>query len=156
MFRYAGAGRKRVTAPASVRVYGTASFAPEPVIALPLPLPPLPPPASAIAPTKCIILACAAHYGIKPLDIISVRRTADVVLPRQVGMYLTRECTKRSWHEIGKSFGGRDHTTILYGWRKISRLIESDEGLRADIEAIRQAAGVERTANPAATAEKAP
>lgn len=62
-------------------------------------------------------------FGIDRLDIISSRRTAVVILPRQIAMYLCRTYTTRSMPDIGRQFGGRDHTTILHGYRKICRLL---------------------------------
>jgi len=75
---------------------------------------------------------------VPALDIFSRRRTADIVRVRQIGMYLARECTLRSFCQIGFDFD-RDHATVLYGWRKIARLIQTDDSLRADVETIRQA-----------------
>lgn len=66
-------------------------------------------------------------------DMLSARRTKDVVRPRQIAMYLAKMLTPKSLPEIGRGFGGRDHTTILHAVRKIARLVEEDAELAADI-----------------------
>jgi hypothetical protein len=89
---------------------------------------------------KDIQRACAAHYEVPVSDILSERKTACVVRPRQVGMYLAKELTPRSLPYIGREFGGRDHTTVLHAVRKIARLLaDGDEKLQADVDAIRAA-----------------
>ena len=64
----------------------------------------------------------ASHYSVTRADILSSRRTATVVKPRQVAMYLSKALTLRSLPEIGRRFGGRDHTTVLHAVRKIEGL----------------------------------
>lgn len=86
-----------------------------------------------------IIRVVANHYLVSPLDIISARRTATVVRPRQVAMYLAKTLTLNSLPEVGRRFGGRDHTTVLHAVRKIGALIEVDPILRAEIEELRMA-----------------
>jgi chromosomal replication initiator protein len=61
-----------------------------------------------------------------------------VALPRQVAMFLIREETESSLPEIGEILGGRDHTTVMYGCDKIGDLIETDDGLRRQVKAIRE------------------
>lgn len=68
----------------------------------------------------------AEHFGLTIRDLQSQRRTQDVVHPRQLAMYLTRELTDLSLPRIGEHFGGRDHTTIHYGHEKITRRIRED------------------------------
>lgn len=70
--------------------------------------------------------AVAEHFGVERSDILSARRTREVVRPRQVAMYLSKKLTLKSLPELGRRFGGRDHTTVLHGARKIERLIKSD------------------------------
>lgn len=70
-------------------------------------------------------------------DIKSARRTDNVVKPRQIAMYLAKELTQRSLPDIGRRFGGRDHTTVLHAVRKIRENIKTDAGLAAQIEAIK-------------------
>ena len=83
-----------------------------------------------------IQLACAKYYGVTLHDILSARRTANIVRPRQVGMYLAKTLTPRSHPDIGRKFGGRDHTTAIFGFRKIERLLETDGDLQEDVAAI--------------------
>lgn len=66
------------------------------------------------------------HFKVKRNDLCSARRFAHIVLPRQVGYYLATELTSLSMPKIGRRFGGRDHTTVLSGKRKIARMISSD------------------------------
>ncbi len=80
--------------------------------------------------------AVSRHYDVSLMDILSDRRTARVVRPRQVAMYLTKKLTLRSLPEIGRRFGHRDHTTVLHGVRKIEQLIPKDGELAADVDAI--------------------
>lgn len=79
----------------------------------------------------------AEHYGVKRFDIISQRRTANIVRPRQVAMYLTKQLTLRSLPDIGRRFGGRDHTTVLHAVKKMERLVAVDAALASTIAAIR-------------------
>jgi hypothetical protein len=78
--------------------------------------------------------AVADFYDVKVHDINAQRRTANIVRPRQVGYYLCKMKTLKSLPEIGRNFGGRDHTSILSGIRKIERLLMVDEDLNADID----------------------
>lgn len=80
--------------------------------------------------------AVCERYGVTMVDLSSVRRTANIVLPRQVAMYLCRELTLRSLPEIGRRFGMRDHTTVLHATRKIHSLRSTDEKLDADLVAL--------------------
>jgi hypothetical protein len=84
-----------------------------------------------------IVSVCASVYGVSYLDIVSARRTLDVIWPRQVAMYLSKEMTPRSLPEIGRVIGNRDHTTVLHGVRKITALIGSDLKLRASVDKAR-------------------
>ena len=74
----------------------------------------------------------ADYYHVKRSDMLSKRRTRNVVRPRQMAMYLCRELTNHSLPEIGEAFGGRDHTTVLHGWRKIRELVASNEEIARD------------------------
>lgn len=66
-------------------------------------------------------------FGLTKVLINSERRTHDIVIPRQIAMYLCKELTTRSLPEIGRRFGGRDHTTVLHAVRKIAARIATDE-----------------------------
>lgn len=80
----------------------------------------------------------ATHYSVSRADILSSRRTANVVRPRQIAMYLAKVLTLRSLPEIGRRFGGRDHTTVLHAVRKIENLSHSDAGLSEEIELLKR------------------
>lgn len=82
--------------------------------------------------------AVARHYGVSRQDILSARRTADIVRPRQVAAYLAKTMTLRSLPEIGRRMGQRDHTTILSSVRKITRLLETDEHLAETVKLLTQ------------------
>jgi Bacterial dnaA protein helix-turn-helix len=70
------------------------------------------------------------------LELISARRTTDVVRPRQIAMFLAKDLTPHSLPVIGRKFGGRDHATVLHAVRKIEALRVSDDALAADLDAI--------------------
>ncbi|MFG1477045.1 chromosomal replication initiator protein DnaA [Xanthobacter sp. V4C-4] len=86
-----------------------------------------------------ILRIVAKHYNVSRADILSQRRTANVVKPRQVAMYLAKTLTLRSLPEIGRRFGGRDHTTVLHAVRKIDRLMGTDRALADEIEVLKRA-----------------
>jgi chromosomal replication initiator protein len=79
------------------------------------------------------------HFNIKLADLLSPRRARAVARPRQVAMYLAKLLTTRSLPEIGRRFGGRDHTTIMHGVRKIEELLPADPSLNEDIEILKRA-----------------
>lgn len=78
----------------------------------------------------------ADHFNLKQADLLSERRTRSVARPRQIAMYLCKQHTTRSYPDIGRRFGGRDHTTVLHGVRKIEALIATDEQIARDVEAL--------------------
>lgn len=80
----------------------------------------------------------ARQYNVSRADLLSSRRTANVVRPRQVAMYLAKVLTLRSLPEIGRRFGGRDHTTVLHAVRKIEHLAGNDNALADEIEALKR------------------
>jgi chromosomal replication initiator protein len=80
----------------------------------------------------------ANHYSVSKADILSSRRTASVVRPRQVAMYLSKALTLRSLPEIGRRFGGRDHTTVLHAVRKIESLTSDDATLAGEIDLLKR------------------
>jgi len=80
----------------------------------------------------------ARQYNVSRADLLSSRRTANVVRPRQVAMYLAKILTLRSLPEIGRRFGGRDHTTVLHAVRKIESLAGSDNAFAEEIEALKR------------------
>src|SRR5215211_7277138 len=81
----------------------------------------------------------AAAYGCKRRDVLGERRTASVGRPRQIGMFIAKRLTHRSRSEIGRRFGGRDHTTVLHALNKIERLVETDPAVNAEIAALETA-----------------
>jgi chromosomal replication initiator protein len=80
----------------------------------------------------------ARQYNVSRADLLSSRRTANVVRPRQVAMYLAKTLTLRSLPEIGRRFGGRDHTTVLHAVRKIENLVGNDAMLADEIEILKR------------------
>src|SRR5436190_772536 len=80
----------------------------------------------------------ARQYNVSRADLLSSRRTANVVRPRQVAMYLAKTLTLRSLPEIGRRFGGRDHTTVLHAVRKIETLVSKDVALSEEVESLKR------------------
>jgi len=80
----------------------------------------------------------ANHYNVSRADILSSRRTATVVRPRQIAMYLAKSLTLRSLPEIGRRFGGRDHTTVLHAVRKIEGMVTKDQELAGELDHLRR------------------
>ncbi|WP_342359927.1 chromosomal replication initiator protein DnaA [Terrarubrum flagellatum] len=80
----------------------------------------------------------ATHFNVSRADILSSRRTANVVRPRQIAMYLSKTLTLRSLPEIGRRFGGRDHTTVLHAVRKVDDLLSRDGTLREEVELLKR------------------
>ncbi len=80
----------------------------------------------------------ATRYNVSRADILSERRTAAVVKPRQIAMYLSKALTPRSLPEIGRRFGGRDHTTVLHAVRKIEKAISEDRSLHDEVDLLKR------------------
>ena len=80
----------------------------------------------------------AEHFNIRLSEMTSERRARAVARPRQVAMYLAKQLTTRSLPEIGRKFGGRDHTTVMHAVRKIEELALSDRALAEDVELLRR------------------
>ncbi|EQD73985.1 chromosomal replication initiator protein DnaA, partial [mine drainage metagenome] len=78
----------------------------------------------------------ADYYKIKVSDMFSKKRTRNLARPRQMAMALAKEITSLSLPDIGESFGGRDHTTVLHACRKIQELCGSDQTTQRDFEAL--------------------
>lgn len=83
-----------------------------------------------------ILKVVGRHYNVAKSDLLSPRRARNVVVPRQVGMYLAKKLTSRSLPEIGRRFGGRDHSTVLHAVRKIDEQMRSDENLAKDVATL--------------------
>ena len=80
----------------------------------------------------------ASHFNIRTSDMHSARRARSVARPRQVAMYLAKQLTSRSLPEIGRKFGGRDHTTVMHAVKKIEELTERDASFAEDVELLRR------------------
>ncbi len=79
------------------------------------------------------------HFNIRLSDLIGPKRVRTFARPRQIAMYLSKQLTSRSLPEIGRRFGGRDHTTVMHGVRKIEELMQKDSQLADDLELLRRA-----------------
>lgn len=86
---------------------------------------------------SAIIAATAHHYGIAEVDIVSRRRTWDCSKPRQMAMYVCKKLTPRSYPEIGRRMGDKDHTTVLHAVRRAEERVANDPVAAADYEAIK-------------------
>ncbi len=85
-----------------------------------------------------IMRRVADHYCLRLSDMTSARRARAVARPRQVAMYLAKTLTAKSLPEIGRRFGGRDHTTVMHAVRKIEQLSETDASIAEDLELLRR------------------
>jgi chromosomal replication initiator protein len=83
----------------------------------------------------------AEHFNMRVADMHSERRARAVARPRQVAMFLSKELTQRSLPEIGRKFGGRDHTTVMHAVKKVVELMANDHGFAEDIELLRRTLG---------------
>lgn len=92
------------------------------------------PPRPSITLIKRIV---GAHFDVTETDLISERRTANLVRPRQMAMYLCKTMTLRSLPEIGRRFGHRDHTTVLHAVRKLERLVAEDMDVAETVLALK-------------------
>jgi chromosomal replication initiator protein len=82
--------------------------------------------------------AVASCFHIKIADLKSRRRSKTLVHPRQIAMYLCRELTDASFPEIGRLFGGKDHTTIMHACRQIMKAKESDSVLNQTLDGLKE------------------
>ena len=80
----------------------------------------------------------SAHFNVRIADMHSARRARAVARPRQVAMYLSKQLTSRSLPEIGRKFGGRDHTTVMHAVRKVEELKATDSSFAEDVELLRR------------------
>jgi len=80
----------------------------------------------------------AEHFNIRLTDMYSARRARAVARPRQVAMYLSKQLTARSLPEIGRKFGGRDHTTVMHAVKKVEELRQTDAGFAEDVDLLRR------------------
>ena len=70
--------------------------------------------------------------------VIPIEKIQNIVLARQVAMYLSREMTDNSLPRIGKEFGGKDHTTVIHAYEKIKSMVDTDDNLRLEIQSIKK------------------
>ena len=80
--------------------------------------------------------AVASHFGVTPADICSKRRTQSVVRPRHVAMYLAKTMTTRSLPDIGRRFGGRDHSTVIHAVNKVTAMLDAGDPVADDIDRL--------------------
>ncbi|PCG08170.1 chromosomal replication initiator protein DnaA [Sphingomonas ginsenosidimutans] len=80
--------------------------------------------------------AVADHFEMKPLDLVSARRARAVARPRQIAMYLAKRLTTRSLPEIGRKFGGRDHSTVIHAVRRIEELRDTDRDVDGAVRVL--------------------
>jgi chromosomal replication initiator protein len=80
----------------------------------------------------------AEHFNIRLSDLIGPKRLRAYARPRQVAMWLAKQLTNRSLPEIGRKFGGRDHTTVMHGVRRIDELSAADSQLSDELELLRR------------------
>lgn len=79
----------------------------------------------------------AAHFDLPIIEMTSARRSRQVARPRQIAMYLARELTPKSLPDIGRLFGGRDHTTVIWAIKQVESLIEADAEIANDVDLLR-------------------
>ncbi len=85
-----------------------------------------------------VLATVAKFFGVSQDNMVSKNRTKDIVLPRQVAMYLLREQSGISLPRIGQVFGGRDHTTVIYACDKVATMIETDDKIRRQVLELRE------------------
>jgi chromosomal replication initiator protein len=83
----------------------------------------------------------ADYFNVRLADLLSARRARAVARPRQVAMYLSKQFTARSLPEIGRKFGGRDHTTVMHAVKRIDELRASDSALDDDLQHLNRILG---------------
>lgn len=87
---------------------------------------------------QLIISVVAEHYGLTTIDLVSQKKNKELVVPRQIAMYLCREMTDTPFKKIGELLGGRDHTTIMHGHDKISTELKTNTQLQSTIDTIKK------------------
>jgi chromosomal replication initiator protein len=81
--------------------------------------------------------AVSKYYNVTVADLKGKKRVKQIVYPRQIAMYLSREMTDNSLPKIGKSFGGKDHTTVIHAHEKIGQELKTDDQLQTDIRELK-------------------
>jgi chromosomal replication initiator protein len=90
-------------------------------------------------PIEEIVKIVCAKLGVKIADIKSLRKNKNIAFARQIAMYLARKLTPASFPDIGEKIGKRDHSTVIYAYNKIEKLLETDAKCRELIEEIEEA-----------------
>lgn len=90
---------------------------------------------------RTIVSETAAYFGLRRNDILSFRRTRELIRPRQIAMYLARDLTAASLPQIGRHIGGRDHTTVIHGVAKITELAAVDPAIAGAIADLTERLG---------------
>ncbi len=85
---------------------------------------------------ELIINIVSEHFNIRPEYILSQKRTANIVYPRQIAMYLCHQMTTATMQSLGKSFGNRDHSTVMHGIEKINKKVLTDENTKSTIDIL--------------------
>ncbi len=85
-----------------------------------------------------IIHVVGEHFSVKPTEIRSRKRSKNIVVARQVAMYLSRKLTTHSLPEIGEKFGGKDHTSVIYATKKVEKMLKESEQMRATVKKIEE------------------
>jgi chromosomal replication initiator protein len=81
----------------------------------------------------------AEHYGIRLSDLIGPKRLRSIARPRQVAMKLSKDLTTRSYPDIGRRFGGRDHSTVMHAVKRVEELVSTDHQIAEDVDLLRKA-----------------
>ena len=90
---------------------------------------------------KLIQQTVAQFYGINEEYMIAKSKEPRIVRPRWMAMYLARQLTPMSYPELGRRFGGKDHSTVIHGVRRMEQLIQSDPYLAMDVEVLKENLG---------------
>jgi chromosomal replication initiator protein len=80
--------------------------------------------------------AVCRHYRLKPMDMVTARRSRHIARPRQVAMFLAKQLTPQSLPAIGRMFGGRDHTTVMHALKAVEERYHSDPELRSVVDSL--------------------
>ena len=78
------------------------------------------------------------YYNLKISDMTSSRRSISIARPRQIAMYLCKDITSNSYPEIGKAFGGKDHTTVIHAVKKVRSLLMQDHNIQNQIKILKK------------------
>ncbi|HSH31310.1 MAG TPA: helix-turn-helix domain-containing protein, partial [Candidatus Saccharimonadales bacterium] len=87
---------------------------------------------------RIVIEKTAGYFDLRPEDITGPKRDKEIVVPRQIAIYLMRHEMSLSFPKIARAVGGRDHTTAIHSVVKIEKLLEADENLRHELNAIKE------------------